>query len=156
VIIPIIEPLQHILDEIAAEPELNAHVFPHILEGATTEEAIRKRTSQANSNVQDRLIKVCQEVLHWEVRPSGTWARHSFATNLTHAGVDKGYITESMGHSQAQSITDRYIANYPLEKQMEYNNKLLRLDTPKPLSSTDIQGMTKAEMAALLIELLQR
>lgn len=35
-------------------------------------------------------------MLHWEVSPSGTWARHSFATNLTHAGVERLYIDEGM------------------------------------------------------------
>ena len=87
-------------------------MFPQVLEGATHERDIRKRVSGENSNIQDRVIKICQDVLHWEVRPSGTWARHSFVTNLTHAGVEKLYIQESMGHSQSQSVTDRYIANY--------------------------------------------
>ena len=86
VIIPIIEPLQRILDEIAAEPVLNGFVFPEILQGATLKADKRKRISQENSNVQDRIIKICQEVLHWEVRPSGTWCRHSYGTNLD--GID--------------------------------------------------------------------
>ncbi len=101
VIIPITEPLQRILDDIAAEPKLGTNVFPHILEGAETEEMIRKRTSQENSNIQDRIIKICEDVLHWEVRPSGTWARHSFATNLALAGVEQRYISESMGHAKS-------------------------------------------------------
>ena len=68
VIIPIIEPLQKILDEIAAEPVLNGFVFPDILQGATHKADKRKRISQENSNVQDRVIKICEDVLHWEVR----------------------------------------------------------------------------------------
>ena len=36
-------------------------------------------------------------MLHWEVSPSGTWARHSLATNLIHAGVERSYIDEGMG-----------------------------------------------------------
>lgn len=155
-IIPIIEPLQRILDEIAAPPKLNAHVFPHVLEGATHERDIRVRVSQENSNVQDRIIKICHDVLHWEVRPSGTWARHSFATNLTHAGVERSYIQESMGHSHLQSVTDRYIANYPLEKQLEYNSKLLNLNPSSSISKKDIGKMSKAEMAALLMELMEK
>ena len=77
VIIPIIEPLQKVLDDIAAEPVLNGFVFPDILQGATHKADKRKRISQENSNVQDRVIKICEDVLHWEVRPSGTWCRHS-------------------------------------------------------------------------------
>lgn len=156
VIIPITEPLQRILDDIAAPPKLNANVFPHVLEGATHERDIRKRVSGENSNVQDRVIKICKDVLHWEVRPSGTWARHSFATNLTHAGVERSYIQESMGHSQSQSVTDRYIANYPLEKQMEYNSKLLNLNPTQTITKKDIKKMSKAEMAALLTELMEK
>jgi integrase len=156
VIIPITEPLQRILDDIAAPPKLNANVFPHVLEGATHERDIRKRVSGENSNVQDRVIKICKDVLHWEVRPSGTWARHSFATNLTHAGVERSYIQESMGHSQSQSVTDRYIANYPLEKQMEYNSKLLNLNPTPTITKNDIKKMSKAEMAALLTELMEK
>ena len=71
-----------------------------------------------NSNVQDRVIRICEDVLLWEVRPSGTWCRHSFATNLRNAGVDINYISESMGHSTANnSVTELYIEHYPLEKQ---------------------------------------
>ena len=86
VIIPIIEPLQRILDEIAAEPVLNGFVFPEILQGATLKADKRKRISQENSNVQDRIIKICQEVLHWEVRPSGRRGAdiHTAQTLLMH------------------------------------------------------------------------
>ena len=93
VIIPIIEPLQKTLDDIAAEPVLNGFVFPDILQGATHKADKRKRISQENSNVQDRVIKICEDVLHWEVRPSGTWCRHSYGTNLTHAKVEERYIS---------------------------------------------------------------
>lgn len=154
VIVPIIEPLQKILDEIAAKPEKDKRVFPRILEDATTEKAIRARTSDENSNIQDRVIKICKEALGWEVRPSGTWCRHSFATNLTHVGVEKKYITESMGHSTGHSITDLYIANYPLEKQFEYNSKLLNLGEETDLTLDKISKMSGKEAKELLIQLL--
>lgn len=154
VIIPIIKPLQNILDEIAAKPELNAFVFPDILQGATTKAAKRKRTAQENSNVQDRVVKVCQDVLHWEVKPSGTWCRHSYGTNLAHAHVEEKYISESMGHSVNKSITDRYIANYPLETQFEYNSKLLDLE-PK-LTAEDIGRMTEEQKTELILKLLAK
>ncbi len=156
VIIPIIEPLQKILDEIGAKPEKNALVFPHIFEGAVTEKEMRIRTSAENSNIQDRVIKICSEILGWEVRPSGTWCRHSFATNLTHAGVERKYITESMGHSTNHSITDMYIAAYPLDTQFEYNSRLLNLGEKKdPLPTIDkIEKMTEREAKKLLVQLL--
>lgn len=154
VIIPIIEPLQRILDEIAAEPVLNGFVFPDILQGAELKVDKRKRISQENSNVQDRVIKICQDVLHWEVRPSGTWCRHSYGTNLAHARVEEKYISESMGHSTSKSITDRYIAQYPLETQFEYNSKLLDLE-PK-VTEEDIKNMTEEEKTAMLLKLLAK
>lgn len=82
--------------------------------------------------MQDRVIKICHEVLHWDesIRPSGTWCRHSFATNLRNAGVEMEYISESMGHSSGgHAITQVYLDSYPLEKQMEYNSKLLNVET---------------------------
>jgi integrase len=154
VIVPIIEPLQRILDEIAAEPVLNGFVFPDILRGATLKIDKRKRISQENSNVQDRVIKICHDVLHWEVRPSGTWCRHSYGTNLSHARVEEKYISESMGHSTSKSITDRYIAQYPLETQFEYNSRLL--DTEPKITADDIKKMTEEEKTNLILELLSK
>ena len=152
VIIPIIEPLQKILDEIAAEPVLNGFVFPDILQGATHKADKRKRISQENSNVQDRVIKICEDVLHWEVRPSGTWCRHSYGTNLTHAKVEERYISQSMGHAIDKTITERYIAQYPLETMFEYNNKLLDLQ-PK-VTEEDVKNMTEEEKTKMLLKLL--
>lgn len=126
VIIPIIEPLRYILSDIAATPEMEKAVFPWILNGATDEKSVRRLTSQENSNVKDRVIRICDECLHWDIRPSGTWCRHSFATNLRNAGVEMNYISESMGHSiPDHSVTELYIEHYPLAKQMEYNTLLL-------------------------------
>ena len=129
VIIPIIPALQVILDEIAAPPSREGLVFPDIFKGAKLEKDRRKRTSQENSNIQDRVIRICHEVLQWDesIRPSGTWCRHSFATNLRNAGVEMEYISASMGHSITDhSITQLYIEHYPLEKQIEYNSRLLK------------------------------
>ena len=152
VIIPIIEPLQKIFDEIAAEPVLNGFVFPDILQGATHKADKRKRISQENSNVQDRVIKICEDVLHWEVRPSGTWCRHSYGTNLTHAKVEERYISQSMGHAIDKTITERYIAQYPLEIMFEYNNKLLDLQ-PK-VTEEDVKNMTEEQKTEMLLKLL--
>ena len=71
-----------------------------------------------------RLVKS----MGWEVQPSCTWCRHSFATNLTHAGVPHNYISESMGHSVDSNITNRYIDAFPLAQQMEFNSRLLKLN----------------------------
>ena len=150
VIIPVIEPLKYILDEIAAKPNRDGFVFPDILKGSTSEEERRKHTSQENSNIKDRVRKICLEVLHWDesISPSGTWCRHSFATNLRNAGVELDYISESMGHAVTDhSITQIYIEHYPLEKQMEYNSKLLNLT-----SQTTKRDELIAQLSSLSIE----
>ena len=150
VIIPIIEPLKYILDEIAAKPNRDGFVFPDILKGSTSEEERRKHTSQENSNIKDRVRKICLEVLHWDesISPSGTWCRHSFATNLRNAGVELDYISESMGHAVTDhSITQTYLEHHPLEKQMEYNSKLLNL-TPQTTKRDELI----AQLSSLSIE----
>lgn len=153
VIVPIIQPLKNVLNGIAAKPERGAHVFPEILKGATDSKDVRKRISQENANVRHRLIRLCQDSLGWDIEPSGTWARHSFANNLRNAGVDKEYISESMGHSTGNSVTSIYLDSYPLEMQMEYNSKLLNLGTPKP-TKADIANMSPDQMRELLNKIL--
>lgn len=158
VIIPIIEPLKNILDEIAAEPKKGKRVFPEILKEAVTDEEKRQRTRMENQNVRKRLQILCKEVLGWEEAVSGTWARHSFATNLRNAGVEMQYISECMGHSTQKSVTALYLASFPLDKQFEYNNKLLNLGDSSQEGSVkkeDIQNMSKEEMQALLMKLLK-
>lgn len=156
VIIPIIEPLQKILDEIAAPPTRDGYVFPQILNGAESERDRRMRTQQENSNVQDRVIKICHEALHWDesIRPSGTWCRHSFATNLRNAGVEMEYISESMGHSSgSHAITQIYLDSYPLEKQMEYNSKLLDIETEfskRDKLLAELADLSEADLVYLL------
>lgn len=150
---PIILPLKNIINGIAAKPERGAHVFPEILKGATDSKDVRKRISQENANVRHRLIRLCQDLLGWNIEPSGTWARHSFANNLRNAGVDKDYISESMGHSTGNSVTSIYFDSYPLEMQMEYNSKLLNLGTPKP-TKADIANMSPDQMRELLNKIL--
>ncbi len=145
VIIPIIKPLQNILDEIAAPPSRDGYVFPNILNSTESEKERRIRTQQENQNVKERIRKICTEVLHWDesIQPSGTWARHSFATNLRNAGVEMDYISESMGHSTTDhAITQIYIEHYPLETQIRYNEMLLDF---KPASSNRERLLGKLE-----------
>lgn len=130
VVIPIIEPLKNILSEIAAPDDRDGLVFPSILKGETDEVVIRKLIALENSNIQDRMKKLVT-ALNWEIFPSSTWCRHSFATNLTHAGVPVNYISESMGHSHDESVTARYIDIFPYEQQVSYNNKLLNIVNDK-------------------------
>ena len=153
VIVPIIPPLQKILDEIAAPPTKGAYVFPFLFNGVTDEVKRRKIQRQENSNVRDRLQKICKEVMHWDKIVSGTWARHSFATNLKLAGVEKEYIEESMAHSHGNDVTAGYMDKYPLEIRFRNNAKLLKTekDTPK----IDLDKLSMEEMKKMLAKYLE-
>lgn len=152
VIVPIIEPLKVILDEIGAKPEKEAFVFPQIFNGATDETLRRKLTVQENSNIKDRMNRICKEVLGWDKVVSGTWARHSFATNLKLAGVEELYISESMGHSQGNDVTSGYQDMYPLEIRFRNNSKLLNLE--KKEEPIDIDSLSPEQMKELLKKMM--
>ena len=62
--------------------------------------------------------------------------------------MELDYISESMGHAVTDhSITQIYIEHYPLEKQMEYNSKLLNL-TPQTTKRDELI----AQLSSLSIE----
>lgn len=87
-----------------------------------------------------------------------TYDDYYFATNLRNAGVEMQYIAECMGHSTQKSVTALYLASFPLDKQFEYNSKLLNLGDNSQEDSVkkeDIQNMSKEEMQALLMKLLK-
>lgn len=150
VVIPIIPELQVILDQIAAKPELGARVFPYILGDAQTEDEEVKRIGQENANIRARMAKLF-EAKGWPERPSGTWCRHSFATNLTHAGVPHDYISESMAHSQSsKDVTSLYIARYPLSQQMKYNALLLSTPSSTESIADAISQLSEEEKQKLL------
>ena len=101
--------------------------------------------------------------MDWEIEPSSTFARHSFATNMSRAKVPMDYISFAMGHSvdNTGQITKRYISPYPIEEQMQYNSYLLDLEELKSLHQKDFskeelvkmvkESMTKEELFALLM-----
>lgn len=123
VLIPIIPEIKEILDKYGAEPKLNGQVFPQILKGETDPALIKKIVAQENSNIRDRIKAACK-TMGIEKSISMTWARHSFATNLTVAGVSERYISQAMGHT-TKSVTQGYISLFPLDKRMKFNQMLL-------------------------------
>lgn len=81
--------------------------------------------------------------LGWEVSPSPTWCRHSFATNLAHQGVPMQYISDAMGHRASKSVTMSYINMYSHEKQMEYNSLLLKMSSG-PKKKSDLKSIMES------------
>ena len=124
--IPVIEPLRKIIERYGAQPQKNMNVFPQILGGETDPLRVKQLVAQFNSNIQDRLKKVCKEQgIYAPV--SMTWARHSFNTNLAHKKVPESYISQAMGHS-TESITAGYTGMYSTEDRFRYNSLLLEHD----------------------------
>ena len=161
VIVPIIPELQAIGEKYGSEEKLGGRVFDYILEDIANEELIRKRIAQENSNIKDRLAVVCK-LLEMPQRPSMTWARHSFATNLTHAGVPERYISQAMGHSTSKNVTALYISEFPHERMMQFNSFLLKEedDGEKVLQSErnildELKNMPKEELLSMFAKLMQ-
>lgn len=132
IIIPIIPELREVIVKIGAKPKLDGLVLPQILDGKTDPESMTKAVAQWNSNIRARLRSSCK-VLKIDKKISMTWARHSFATNLTRAGVPERYISQAMGHS-AQNVTQRYIGFFAPEERIQFNKMLLQEDTKQKSS----------------------
>lgn len=131
VVVPIIPPLKLILDKIAAPEDFGKLVLPFILGediDPDSKQAVNK-IHQENKNIADRMEKIAP-LVGIKDKPTSTYARHSFATNLSQQGVPLDYVSFAMGHSIGNrgQITKRYISPYPLYQQMEYNSKLLMVN----------------------------
>lgn len=123
VVIPITPYLKEVLNALGSVPQDGELVFPFLLGTALTPKKRKARVAQCNKDVRDDLRQLTSS-LGWTVQPGGTWARHSFISNLTFEDVPEHYIKEAVGHA-IRSVTDNYRDIYPLEMQMKYNSLLL-------------------------------
>ena len=126
VIFPILPQMRVILQRIANKPQKGALVFDIIKEN-TTEERIKELVYLENSNVADRM-EVITTLIGMVEKPSPTWCRHSYATNLRDASVPAEYISTMMGHTitSGSTTTLNYLSRYNMATMMAYNSKLLR------------------------------
>ena len=165
VIIPIIEPVKDILNAYAAKPVLGSLVFPFLLGDNLQENEVsqRNKIKQEGKNISDRMKKVA-ESLGWTQAPTGTWCRHSFATNLNIAEVPLSYISEAMGHSVGNSgmITKRYMA-FPVERCFKYNRLLINgkptsavVDSRKEELLKKLRTFSEEDLKEALIMLTQK
>jgi len=125
VIFPILPQMQVILDRIANKPKRGALVFDIIKEDMA-EERIKALVYLENSNTRDRM-EVITKLLGMEEKPTPTWCRHSFATNLRDAGVSTEYISTMMGHTitSGSATTLNYLSRYNMATMVANNSKLL-------------------------------
>lgn len=125
VIFPILPQMQVILDRIANKPQKGGLVFNIIKEGMT-EERITAVVACENSNIADRM-EVLTSLIGMDEKPSPTWCRHSYATNLRDAGIPTEFISTMMGHTMTSgsATTLNYLSRYNMETMVAYNSKLL-------------------------------
>ncbi len=153
VIFPILPQMQVILDRIANKPQKGGLVFNIINEGMT-DERITAVVACENSNIADRM-EVITEMIRMEEKPSPTWCRHSFATNLRDAGISTEYISTMMGHTitSGSATTLNYLSRYNMETMMSYNSKLLRdgeEDKKREEIMEELNGFDTETLAAIL------
>jgi integrase len=147
VVFPILPELRIILDRQANKETRNGLVFNTLSKCFGNDAEERRQTQLLNHVVRDRMRQVCY-ALNIGVDVTGTWARHSFATNLIQGNVPRDYIVQSMAHS-AGDTTDNYIDTYSYEQMYEYNSKLLHKDS-KPSLLASLQALSGDELKALL------
>ena len=92
--------------------------------------------------------KTMRETDGMEERPTPTWCRHSYATNLRDAGVSTEYISTMMGHTMTSgsATTLNYLSRYNMATMVTNNSKLL---------STKDKSQKKAELVERLMEMDQ-
>lgn len=146
VIFPLLPQMQVILDRIARKPQRGALVFD-IIKEEMTETRIKEIVSCENANINARMENVAK-LLGMEERPTPTWCRHSYATNLRDAGVSTEYISTMMGHTMTSgsATTLNYLSRYNMATMVTNNSKLL---------STKDKIQKKAELVKQLMELDQ-
>lgn len=138
ILIPIIPETSSILEKYGSAPELGKRVFPCILGDEPLDDAtVFRRVQQANQNIRKHIHNVCDE-LNLSKKVSPTWARHSFKSNATHAGIPKEYVEMAMGHS-LRGVEGNYMGIFPIQKRIEFTTMLL---DGKP----SLNGLSKGEL----------
>jgi integrase len=152
VIFPVTDELKKIIDKYGNEPMLGERVFPIMSKSITADQEIWV-IQRYNRYIREHMA-IVSEILGMQERPTSTWARHSFATNLNNSdNVPYKYICDSMGHSSSGDITSKYIGAYPLKRMLEYNAYLLDENGGKSSSAVlleQLQGLSEAEKKEIL------
>ena len=122
-VVKILEPMQKILEYYKALPNNTNYIFPILLrEGLTgTQILYRKRKTLKQYN---KSLKEIAKILGIQKHLTSYVARHSYATNLKHAGVNISIISESLGHANLD-VTEHYLKEFENEVIDEATEQLL-------------------------------
>lgn len=149
VIIPIdIVPMQVIIERLANKPTTGGFVFP-INKGGESEATKEEHVHKCNANIRKALAKLAP-LVGLNVTPTAAWARHSFATNLSNAGVPIKYIDSSMGHADGKDVINFYLGGYPHDKRVEYNSYLLPMMQTNKRKKLLAAGFNKEQVEMIL------
>lgn len=121
--IPIIDRLKTVIDAIGDDEVYDGLVFGSFLDGTDTEDSVKmaKQVMYLNSYCSKVLKNVCKKIgIRDDV--SFGFARHSYCSNLNHAGVNYAIIERNMSHSLG--ITDNYLGDVSIEALFDANSKL--------------------------------
>ena len=151
IVFPILPELRTIIDRYNEAHHIKeaegSLVFPY-LKGITDEAEQIRMTALANHVIRDSM-KAVSEAVGLSCVPTPTWARHSFASNLTQLGTDRDYISAQMGHVEGSSTTDNYVNRFGYKLMVEYNSKLLHNDSKTSLLAA-LQALSADERESLL------
>jgi len=92
------------------------------LNGCTNPVKERKIVSQATSNINDHMKKICQKLGITEIITTYT-ARHTFATKMLRGGVSTAFIQNSLGHTDVRT-TEAYLAGFSKEERAKFADLL--------------------------------
>ena len=122
--IPILKPLQEIINKWGNVPSAKAYIFPFL--NNCKNETDRKREILNVIRLTNKQIKNVTKAL--ELNDISTYnARHSYATILAKSidpRVPESYIAESLGHSK-KTVTQNYFGGYNKQERIKYNSLLL-------------------------------
>ncbi len=120
--IPIIEPLQKMLDKYGSKPEMGKRVFPQILLGAKTEADIESRIHDFNRQIRKGMQGVCEQL---GIRPvTASTARNSYITTLTWHGIQDAFIDSMVGHVDSKNVLRGYQGTLSPKKRAKVNSLL--------------------------------
>ena len=121
ILIPLLEPLQTIINKWGNVPSPKKYIFPFLNDNMT--ETDKKREILNVIRLTNKHIKKVTSALKMDDISTYN-ARHSYATILTKNRVPESYISESLGHS-TKSITQNYFGGYNKNERITYNSLLL-------------------------------
>lgn len=121
IVIPILEPLQDIINKWGNEPNPKKYIFP-FLNDCKNKTDIKREIMNVIRLTNNQIKKV---TLALNMADISTYnARHSYATILAKKRVPESYIAESLGHSK-KTVTQCYYGGYNKKERITYNSLLL-------------------------------